>query len=417
MTGKQIPVRLSTPSNNETALNRRNHLILPVYIPTLILAFSQGMLIPTLPLFAKQFAASYGWIGLVLASEGIGRILGDIPAGLLLMRMGRNRSMTVGILLVVASMAALYISSTAVQVILVRLLAGVGNAIWNVSRHAYLAEATATHERGRAIAIFGGVNRIGGFVGPAIGGAIGAGFGLRMPFILYAILAGGACAISALSVDTETSGSTLRKPFRLAATIKENRRVLLTAGTGQLCAQAIRAGRNVIIPLYGADVIGLDIREVGLILSLASFVDMSMFYPAGLIMDRKGRKFAMVPCFAIQAVGMALIPSSGGFWGLLAATALIGFGNGIGSGTMMTLGADLAPKESMGEFLGLWRLVGDGGHAGSPLIVGALSDLAGLTPATYGVALIGLMSSAIFALLVPETLQSRTSLLRSDQDK
>jgi MFS family permease len=375
------------------------------------------MLIPTLPLFAKEFATSYGWIGLVLAAEGVGRILGDIPAGFLLMRIGRNRSMVVGILLVVASVAALYGSSSAVQVVLFRLIAGVGNATWNVSRHAYLAEATATYERGRAIAIFGGVNRIGSFVGPAVGGLVGAGFGLRMPFVLYTILASGACLVSAITVDKEQSRSTRPRSFRIGETLRQNWRVLLSAGSGQFCAQAVRAGRNVIIPLYGADVIGLDIREVGLILSLASFVDMSMFYPAGIIMDRKGRKFAMVPCFAIQAVGMALIPSSDGFWGLLAATTLIGFGNGIGSGTMMTLGADLAPKESMGEFLGLWRLVGDGGHAGSPLIVGALSDFAGLTPATYVIAMIGLMSSAIFAIGVPETLRGRPPSDRSKKDR
>jgi MFS family permease len=151
--------------------------------------------------------------------------------------------------------------------------------------------------------------------------------------------------------------------------------------------------------------IGLNIREVGLILSISSFVDMSMFYPAGIIMDWKGRKFAMVPCFLIQAFGMALIPSAIGFWGLLGATALIGFGNGIGSGTMMTLGADLAPKDKVGEFLGLWRLVGDGGHMGSPLVVGALTDIAGMTPAIYVIALLGLTSSSIFAVLVPETLR------------
>ena len=73
----------------------------------------------------------------------------------------------------------------------------------------------------------------------------------------------------------------------------------------------------------------------------------------------------------------------------------------------MTIGADLAPNESMGEFLGLWRLVGDSGHTGSPLIVGALSDIAGLSPATYVIATLGLISSAIFAVLVPETLHAR----------
>jgi MFS family permease len=389
-------------------VNTRRALIFPVYIPTLIMSFSQGMLIPTLPLFAKEFVTSYGMIGLVLAAEGIGRILGDIPAGLLLRKFGRNLSMILGILIVVTSVALMFTASTTTQIVFLRLLSGIGNATWNVSRHAYLAGATAPHERGRAIAIFGGVNRIGSFAGPAVGGLVAASFGLRIPFVIYAVLAAAACIVAAFSLEKETETTSAQRRFRIIETVRQHWRTLLSAGGGQLCAQAIRAGRSVIIPLYGADIIGLDVREVGLILSISSFVDMSMFYPAGIIMDRKGRKFAMVPCFLIQAIGMAVIPSTSGFWGLLGATAIVGFGNGIGSGTMMTLGADLAPKESAGEFLGLWRLVGDGGHMGSPLIVGAISDIAGMTPAIYVVALLGLTSSAIFAMLVPETLKRST---------
>ena len=131
-------------------MNTRRDLIFPVYIPTLIMSFSQGMLIPTLPIFAKEFVTSYGMIGLVLAAEGTGRILGDIPAGLLLRKFGRNLSMILGILLVVTSVALLYTASTTTQIVFLRLLSGIGNATWNVSRHAYLAGATAPHERGRA---------------------------------------------------------------------------------------------------------------------------------------------------------------------------------------------------------------------------------------------------------------------------
>ena len=171
----------------------------------------------------------------------------------------------------------------------------------------------------------------------------------------------------------------------------------------------IRAGRNTIVPLFAADVIGLTVQEVGWIVSIAAFVDMSMFYPAGLIMDRFGRKFAVVPCFFIQAVAMALIPFTDSFSGLLMATCLLGFGNGIGSGTMMTLGADLAPEGSVGEFLGVWRLIGDSGHMSAPLVVGGVADLMGLSPATFVIAGFGLVASGIFALLVPETLTADES--------
>jgi sugar phosphate permease len=87
-------------------------------------------------------------------------------------------------------------------------------------------------------------------------------------------------------------------------------------------------------------------------------------------MDRLGRKVAIVPCFAIQGLVMLLLPLAGGFAGLLAVAAVRGFANGLGSGVMMTVGADLAPSGSRGEFLGVWRLVGDAGGSGAPLALG-----------------------------------------------
>jgi MFS family permease len=159
------------------------------------------------------------------------------------------------------------------------------------------------------------------------------------------------------------------------------------------------------VPLYGADVLGLSVQSVGLVMSISSTIDALMFFPAGHIMDRFGRKYAYVSCFLIQGIGMALIPFTTSFALLAVATGLIGFGNGLGSGTMMTLGADLAPKDAMGEFLGIWRLIGDGGALGGPLLVGSLADLLSLTPAIFAIALIGMTAASILGLFVPETLQ------------
>jgi MFS family permease len=72
---------------------------------------------------------------------------------------------------------------------------------------------------------------------------------------------------------------------------------------------------------------------------------------------------------------------------------------------MMTLGADLAPKENVGEFLSFWRLIGDGGQMGAPMIVGRIADMVGLSPAAFVIAGIGLAASGIFLFFVPETLQ------------
>ena len=120
-------------------------------------------------------------------------------------------------------------------------------------------------------------------------------------------------------------------------------------------------------------------------------------------MDKFGRKYAIVPSFTLQALGLLIIPFATGFTGLLIAAAITGMGNGLSSGTMMTLGSDLAPKESLGEFLGLWRLIGDSGFTGGPVIVGVIADVLALGPAAVVMAVIGFASAGLFAFGVPET--------------
>jgi MFS family permease len=120
-------------------------------------------------------------------------------------------------------------------------------------------------------------------------------------------------------------------------------------------------------------------------------------------MDKLGRKYAIVPSFTLQALGLLVIPFAGGFAGLLVAATLTGLGNGLSSGTMMTLGSDLAPKDSLGEFLGVWRLIGDSGFTGGPVIVGVIADVLALPAAALVMATIGFVSAGLFAFAVPET--------------
>jgi len=388
-------------------------LMLPIYIPSVILAFSQGVLIPILPLYVNSFDVSYGLIGIVLASIGLGTAVGNIPAGMLLSRMSQRTVMLMALSVLAFSLLAMSWAQSVYELILYGLLHGVGTALWNISRYLYITNAVVSQGRGRAIASFGGVTRIGTFLGPFVGGYIAVRYGLRAPFVLCSVVAILGIAFpwfyvtNLKPVKNEQEGPVDRwqslRQFRDA--IVETKQHLLTAGTGQLMAQMIREGRRFIVPLYAADVLGLDPQQIGLIVGLSSAIDMAMFYPAGLIMDGWGRKFAYVPCFLLQGIGMALIPFTDSFSGLLLATLLIGFGNGLGSGSMMTLGADLAPKTNVSEFLSVWRLIGDVGRTTSPIVIGAIADVLMLSPATFVIAAIGMGASTIFGLFVPETLR------------
>src|SRR5215813_6173405 len=99
------------------------------------------MLVPTLPLYALTFSDSFSLASLVVSAAGIGTVLADVPSGVLLDRIGRRRWMLIAF----------------------RLVAGIGTALWNISRMAYLTESTAPQARGRAISTFGGISRFGTF--------------------------------------------------------------------------------------------------------------------------------------------------------------------------------------------------------------------------------------------------------------
>ena len=400
------------PANAATGLRG---LILSFYLPALMVTVGQGLLVPILPLYAADFEIGYVLIGLVLAGEGLGTLIADVPTGMLQRRFGNKQVMMMGLLVKALSILLLFFAGTIWMALLLRLIAGFGRSMYTVSAHVYVTNQVDVGQRGKAISMFGGTYRLGGFIGPAIGGIAAGLLGLRAVFIGVALVTGIGLLLVVMFTRKSGGGESEsrlaeRHSLHLLSVLKSNYRVLASAGMAQVFGQTIRAGRTVVIPLFAADALGLSVDQIGYIVSLSMAVDFSLFMVAGWLMDRFGRKFAIVPCFGIQALGMALVPFAASFTGLLLATVLIGLGNGLGAGSMMTLGADLSPARSRGEFLGVWRLIGDIGHTGAPLIVGAVADILVLSSAIWVIAGAGLASASIFLFLVPETLKRRPAL-------
>ena len=384
----------------------RASLILPIYLPALLLSTGAGIISPTLSIYIKSFELSYTLTTFVIA---VG-VVGNIPAGVLVERIGRKHAMLLGLVMIGVSAIGMGAARHLFQLFGAQLIGGVGNALWMLSRHAYMTDVIPLVKRGRSIALFGGVNRIGTFVGKF--GAIFLGTNLRLPFFVYAVIAVLTLIICFFSIPApkqhpkiQTPGA--QQPYlkQLIHVSKRHFKLLATAGVGQVCVQTLRRGCHIIIPLYGDEVIGLTTRDVRLVEMISSAVDMSMFPLAGFMMDRFGRRYATVPGICIFATGMVSMPFTQTFTWLLLAAILMRFGNGIASGTMMTLGADLAPKEGTGEFLGLWRLSGDFGGSAGPVVVGNIADAFGLGISGFALGGIGYLAVSIFLWLVPETLQ------------
>lgn len=381
---------------------------MPVYVPTAFLSFGQGLLIPVLPLYAKQAGGSFGLAGIIVSAASIGTMLCDLPSGLLLPKFGFRWSMIGGAALFAIATTMLGLVNLTPEMILLQFVGGVGTAFWGLSRHAYIATVIPNETRGRSISIFGGINRLGTFTGPFAGGLIAQYFSLGNAIVVAGVAAGVAVVVAFLFVHDPVSTNVRPKgqPFRFSVVseaVQHNRRDVVAAGTANVFGQMIRAGRQIAIPLFAAYALGLGNAQVGFIVSASSLLDMSLFIPAGYVMDRFGRKAASVPSFSILALGMALVPFTHSYAQLMGAGLIMGLGNGMGAGAMMTLGADLAPQHLTGEFLGFWRFLGDTGKSVSPIIVGAVADSVGIVITSGLIAGLGVIAAGTLAIFVRET--------------
>jgi MFS family permease len=388
---------------------RQSELMLAVYLPTALLAIAQGVLLLTLPLYAADLGVGYMMISVIASAAAMGTLLTDVPAGVVLHRIGLRRSMLIGCALVALGTIALTMDLTPGLIVTLRIVAGVGTALWSLSRHSFIAQAIPPWKRGSAIALFGGINRIGLFGGPLIGGIIATSFGMHASFFVAGLLGIVGWTAAAIFIPKDKPGDLPRRGSSAArwavvrSSIRLNAADISAAGLAQLFGQVIRQGRQLIIPLIGAQQLGLSAAQIGTVMTVAAILDMSMFMPAGFIMDRFGRKFSSVPSFAIMAIGIGLVPFADSFATLMGASVVIGLGNGLGSGSMMTLGADLAPPEATGEFLGVWRLIGDIGMVTGPLMVGAIAGALTLSGSAFALMIAGFAASLTLAFLVKET--------------
>jgi MFS family permease len=265
-----------------------------------------------------------------------------------------------------------------------------------LARQGFMIDAVPLTHRARALSTLGGMHRVGIFVGPLLGAGLIGLAGLSSVFVLAACLAVASGLMALLMPDLGSESRTEQRAaghLSVWSVLVAHRQTLLTLGVAVVVLGASRSVRNGLLPLW-ADHIGVAASTTSLIFAAAAAIDIAFFFPGGWLMDTRGRTVVAVPVVLSVAVASFLLPLTGSALGIALVMALIAAGNGLGSGIVMTLGADAAPERGRSQFLGGWRLCGDIGNTGGPLLVSAVAAVAPLATACLVIGLLGLVGTA-----------------------
>jgi len=403
---------------------RWRSIALPALLPTLLFSIGEGAIIPMIPIVAGNLGATLAIAGLVAALLMLGELLGDIPSGWLVSRVGERPAMIGASLLSIIGLVICVLAPNPVALGFGIFLVGISTAVFALARHAFMTSFVPIAYRARALSTLGGTFRAGAFIGPFITagvihltGTASSAFWIHIACCLAAavtlvLLRDPSASFGAVATVRGETGAELREGEALVEqearglfqTIYDNRAVLTKLGTGAALIGALRSSRAIILPLWAVS-IGISEPNTALIIGIAAGIDFALFYASGQIMDRFGRLWSAVPSMVGLGLGhLALafthdMPASVTWF--IATAMFMSLANGVGSGILMTLGADLADKKNPAPFLGAWRFTGDLGNAGGPLLVAAVTGIASVAVAAGVMGVLGLLGAGILLRYVP----------------
>ena len=409
-TGSQAPGATAGAEQGHKALSW--HAFLSTYLPALVFALGTGIALPAVPTLAKSFDVSFGVASGVVTAFLLGNLAGTIPTGWLIDRFGRRPVMIAGPLLTAATAVLVAFAHSFPELLVWRFFGGCAAQMWLMGRLAAISHGTSAAQRGRQVSWMFGMDNTGKLAGPVIGGFIAAEWGMSSPFFAYAIIA--LIALIPTLLFTEDTPRRDRGAAKKGSQPQGNltiRQIVLPRlvyfGVALFAGLTRGPVQADLLHLYAAFAYHLGPQQIGFLATGAALVSWPIGFIAGWMMDRFGRKGTMVPGFTGVAIAMVALAASA-YLELSYAwyVGLFFFGVALQSltgGSVQTIGADVAPPEARGTFLGLWRFTGQGGAAISPIVFALLADQLNYTSSFLFTAASAAMVAFLLIRYVPET--------------
>jgi len=357
-----------------------------------------------LPEFGRDLSMSTFQLGMVTTTFAIGRLVADLPGGHFADRIRARSLMALSAGGVALGSLMLGLSVVVLGVYVAAFILGISSATTNATGMTFFSHVGGASHRGASMAVFSAALLGGQAVGPAVAGLLSSAGGWR--FTMYVATA--AAAITAIVLLVARS----RRPPPTTASPVQQSPLLGRASTARMSLAVLHsvsfavfltlgAVPQTLVPLIGADDLGLGTAAIGLALGVGGLGRFLGTIIGGWVSDRVSRKAALVPGLVGQAAGVALLALEPSLIAWLSAIVIMSLAS-FAVPVAATILGDITDPGQIGARLGRFRFVGDIGLVTGPLVVSALFEGVGRAAAFGFVALVLAVTAFLSWRLLPD---------------
>ena len=161
-----------------------------------------------------------------------------------------------------------------------------------------------------------------------------------------------------------------------------------------------------LLPLMAAAA-GFSLAQIGVVVAAYPLAWGTLQLLTGSVSDILGRKWLIAGGMTLQAGAIAVFAFHASYPVWLGAAILLGIGTAMVYPTLLAAIGDVAHPNWRASAVGVYRLWRDSGYAVGALLSGVIADLLGASAAVAAIAALTLVSGAVVAVRMPETLRRK----------
>ena len=357
--------------------------IFPVFLMYFLWGMGTGGLWLARPLFAYDTGGTFLLVALISSASAMPRLVTGPLTGFLTDRFGRKPFVIIGAFVHAVAMASVFFVDSYLPFLFLEVLGGIGISVWMTSASVLVADNTRLETRGRTMAVREMSARAGLLIGPLVGGFIGDLYSLKAIFLFIAVTKITVIMVTVIWIRESHKPDPSKARTKVGISLPRldlsmfKTRAFLALSIATVSISMVGGGTGVfrtLFPAQATGVVGLDLSQVGFVLTIAGAFAFASTLPVGAATDRYGRRVVLLSGLFVTALSVALMANVVSFTGAAIAVVVFGLAESAGWGTLQVYAMDQAPDDKRGAFLGGWSFFQTLGQVMGPLIIGTLAD-------------------------------------------